>query len=121
MKFILYRSPESRAQKIPFPAMQAAELADAEELTVQTGAGSMLISRKNLSVRQALTTLAHLHEVIDSLVLQMVDASNEIMGDLDIPDSLNEVDEDVLDELLGNGANPDGLRLLLALEDDHEE
>ena len=51
----------------------------------------------------------------------MVDASNEIMGDLDIPDSLNEVDEDVLDELLGCGANPDGLRLLLALEDDHEE
>ena len=119
MKFILYRNPENRAQKIPFPAMQAAELADAEELTVQTGAGS--ISRKNLTVRQALTTLAHLHEVIDSLVLQMVDASNEIMGDLDIPDSLNEVDEDVLDELLGNGANPDGLRLLLALEDGHEE
>ena len=121
MKFILYRNPENRAQKIPFPAMQAAELADVEELTVQTGAGSILISRKNLTVRQALTTLAHLHEVIDSLVLQMVDASNEIVGDLDIPDSLNEVDEDVLDELLGNGANPDGLRLLLALEDDHEE
>lgn len=103
MKFILYRNPESRAQKIPFPAMQAAELADAEELTVQTGAGSILISRKNLTVRQALATLTHLHEVIDSLVLQMVDASNEIVGDLDIPDSLNEVDEDVLDELLGNG------------------
>ena len=67
MKFILYRNPENRAQKIPFPAMQAAELADTEELTVQTGAGSMLISRKNLTVRQALTTLAHLHEVIDSL------------------------------------------------------
>jgi hypothetical protein len=105
MKFILYRNPESRAQKIPFPAMQAAELADAEELTVQTGAGSILISRKNLTVRQALATLTHLHEVIDSLVLQMVDASNEIVGDLDIPDSLNEVDEDVLDELLGNGAS----------------
>ena len=105
MKFILYRNPESRAQKIPFPAMQAAELADAEELTVQTGAGSILISRKNLTVRQALATLTHLHEVIDSLVLQMVDASNEIVGDLDIPDSLNVVDEDVLDELLGNGAS----------------
>ena len=105
MKFILYRNPESRAQKIPFPAMQAAELADAAELTVQTGAGSILISRKNLTVRQALATLTHLHEVIDSLVLQMVDASNEIVGDLDIPDSLNEVDEDVLDELLGNGAS----------------
>ena len=105
MKFILYRNPESRAQKIPFPAMQAAELADAEELTVQTGAGRILISRKNLTVRQALATLTHLHEVIDSLVLQMVDASNEIVGDLDIPDSLNEVDEDVLDELLGNGAS----------------
>ena len=121
MKFILYRSPESRAQKIPFPAIQAAELADAEELTVQTGAGSMLISRKNLTVRQALTTLAHHHGDLDSMFLQLVDASNEIMGDLDIPDSLNEVDEDVLDELLGNGAHPDGLRLLLALEDDHEE
>lgn len=32
MKFVLHRNPENRNQKIPFPAMQMAELADAEQL-----------------------------------------------------------------------------------------
>lgn len=30
MKFTLHRKPDSKAQKIPFPAMQIAGLADAE-------------------------------------------------------------------------------------------
>lgn len=32
--------------------------------------------------------------------------------------AIDHVDEDVLDALLGCGANPDGLRMLLALEDE---
>ena len=36
MKFVLHRNPENRNQKIPFPAMQMAELADAEQLTMLT-------------------------------------------------------------------------------------
>ena len=118
MKFVLNRNPENRNQKIPFPAMQMAGLADAEQLTIQADAGSILISREDITARQAIT---HLYEVIDSLILQLVDASNEIVDVLDIPDPLETVDEELLDDLLECGANPDGLRLLLAVEDEADE
>ena len=121
MKFVLHRNPENRNQKIPFPAMQMAGLADAEQLTIQADAGSILISREDITARQAITTITHLYEVIDSLILQLVDASNEIVDVLDIPDPLETVDEELLDDLLECGANPDGLRLLLAVEDDADE
>ena len=121
MKFVLHRNPENRNQKIPFPAMQMAELADAEQLTIQADAGSILISREDITARQAITTINHLYEVIDSLILQLVDASNEIVDVLDIPDPLEAMDEDLLDDLLECGANLDGLRLLLAVEDEADE
>ena len=121
MKFVLNRNPENRNQKIPFPAMQMAGLADAEQLTIQADAGSILISRVDITARQAITTITHLYEVIDSLILQLVDASNEIVDVLDIPDPLETVDEELLDDLLECGANPDGLRLLLAVEDEADE
>ena len=121
MKFVLNRNPENRNQKIPFPAMQMAGLVDAEELTIQADAGSILISREDITAQQAITTITHLSEVIDSLILQLVDASNEIVDVLDIPDPLETVDEELLDDLLECGANPDGLRLLLAVEDEADE
>lgn len=121
MKFVLHRNPENRNQKIPFPAMQVAGLADAEQLTIQADAGSILISREDITAQQAITTITHLSEVIDSLILQLVDASNEIVDVLDIPDPLETVDEELLDDLLECGANPDGLRLLLAVEDEADE
>ena len=121
MKFVLHRNPENRNQIIPFPAMQVAGLADAKQLTIQADAGSILISREDITARQAITTITHLYEVIDSLILQLVDASNEIVDVLDIPDPLETVDEDLLDDLLECGANPDGLRLLLAVEDEADE
>ena len=121
MKFVLHRNPENRNQKVPFPALQIAGLADAEELTIQADAGSILISREDITPQQAITTITHLYEVIDALILQLVDASNEIVDVLDLPDPLDTVDEDLLDELLGCGANPDGLRLLLGLEDEEFE
>ena len=121
MKFVLNRNPENRNQKIPVPARQMAGLADAKQLTIQADAGSILISREDITARQAITTITHLYEVIDSLILQLVDASNEIVDVLDIPDPLETVDEDLLDDLLECGANPDGLRLLLAVEDEADE
>lgn len=121
MKFILHRNPENRNQKVPFPALQIAGLADAEELTIQADAGSILISREDITPLQAITTITHLYEVIDALILQLVDASNEIVDVLDLTDPLDTVDEELLDELLGGGTNPDGLRLLLGVEDEMDE
>ena len=54
MKFILHRDPENRSQKIPYPALQISQLADADELTIQADSGSILVSRNDLTVRQAL-------------------------------------------------------------------
>ena len=92
MKFVLHRNPENRNQKIPFPAMQMSGLADAEELTIQADAGSILISREDITPQQAIITITHLYEVIDSLILQLADASNEIAEELGISDPLETVD-----------------------------
>ena len=46
MKFVLHRNTENRNQKIPFPAMQVAGLADAEQLTIQADAGSIQASEE---------------------------------------------------------------------------
>ena len=122
MKFILNHDPENRNQKIPYAAMQIAGLASAEELVIRADAGSILISRKDITPRQAITMITHLYEVIDALMLQLVDTSNEAASVLEkIPDLLDELDETVLDDLLTNGADPDGLRLLLAQEDEEDE
>lgn len=121
MKFILHRDPENRSQKIPYPALQISQLADADELTIQADAGSILVSRDGLTVRQALTTIGHLYEVVDTLMEQLVDATMEISSDLDdTHDPLDEIDDDVLDDLLSSGADPDGLRMLLMLEEEDD-
>ena len=119
MKFILYRDPNSKIQKIPYAAMQTAELADAKKLVLYAGDGCVLLCRDRVSLREAVGTLTYLNEVVDFLVLQLVNASNEAAGTLEnAPDPLGELDEDVLDALIASGADPDGLRLLLAQEDD---
>lgn len=121
MKFILHRDPDNRSQKIPYPALQISQLADANELTIQADAGSILVSRDDITARQALTTIRYLYEVVDSLMEQLVDATKEISSDLGgIHDPLEDVDDDVLDDLLSSGADPDGLRMLLAMEEDDD-
>lgn len=117
MKFILHRDPDNRSQKIPYPALQISQLADANELTIQADAGSILVSRDDITARQALTTIRHLYEVME----QLVDATKEISSDLGgLHDPLEDVDDDVLDDLLSSGADPDGLRMLLAMEEDDD-
>ena len=44
MKFTLHRKPDSKAQKIPFPAMQIAGLADAEALVLRAEEGCILLA-----------------------------------------------------------------------------
>ena len=117
----LHRDPDNRSQKIPYSALQISQLADANELTIQADAGSILVSRDDITARQALTTIRHLYEVVDSLMEQLVDATKEISSDLGgLHDPLEDVDDDVLDDLLSSGADPDGLRMLLAMEEDDD-
>ena len=118
MKFILYRDPQNRNQKIPFPAMEISGLANTDELMIHADAGCILISRNDLSASEALKTIANLRATINCLRELLVNVSNEVSNGLDIQDPLFVVDEDVLEDLLKCGANPDGLRLLLALEEE---
>ena len=121
MNFILYRDPKNKSQKIPYAVMQTAKLVDAEKLVLYAGAGCVLLCKEKVSARNAVQTIAHLNEMVDSLVFQLVDASNEIANTTDIPDPLDHMDKDVLEALLGCGANPDGLRMLLAQGDEEIE
>ena len=51
---------------------------------------------------------------------QLVDATMEISDLDDTHDPLDEIDDDVLDDLLSSGADPDGLRMLLMLEEEDD-
>ena len=59
----------------------------------------------------------YLNQLSDSLVLQLVDASNQVSSVLPPqPDLLDAFDEEVLKDLVRSGADPDGLRILLEPE-----
>lgn len=59
----------------------------------------------------------YLNRLSDSLVLQLVDASNQVSSVLPPqPDLLDPFDEEVLKDLVRSGADPDGLRILLEPE-----
>ena len=60
MKFTLHRKPDSKAQKIPFPAMQIAGLADAEALVLRAEEGCILLARDSLSTREIVKVIAFL-------------------------------------------------------------
>ena len=117
MKFILHREADSKSQKIPYAALQISALAGATELAVQTGDGCILICRNELTVREAASTIAQLNAIIESLMEELVDASKEAARELeDVPDPLDELDEEVLDNLLACGADSEGLRFILEME-----
>ena len=104
MQFVIYPDLDKPGLTLSPLIKVLSGLVGSEKLICDVPKGCVLLSRDKLSVKEALQMI--------------VDASNEIANTTDIPDPLDHVDEDVLDALLGCGANPDGLRMLLALEDE---
>lgn len=122
MKFTLNRDPENKTQKIPYPAMQLSGLADAKELVLHAEEGFLLLSRKELSTREAINIFTQLNRILTLLAKQLIDDSNEIAGLLDeADDPLDEFDEDAIGALVDCGADPEGLRMLLAVEEADDE
>lgn len=120
-EFMLYRSPGARSMKIPYPAMQLSGLAGEEELRLRMGNGGVLVCRKVLSVRDSTELIAFLRHQADRLAESLVCASRAAAEELtEPPDPLDELNEDVVGDLLAGGADPDGLRMLMELEADHE-
>ena len=111
MKFTLHRKPDSKAQKIPFPAMQIAGLADAEALVLRAEEGCILLARDSLSTR----------EIVKSMAEQLAKKSDEMASLQEEDDPLNAFDEDEIDTLEDFCINLEGLRSLLAMEDGRDE
>lgn len=122
MKLLLPRNPENRKQQIPYPAMEISNLANAEELLLYVDEGSILLSRKEISTREAIQTITQLSYVVGNLMTQLVDASQEMAGQPEErEDPLDEFDEGTLEDLMDCGADPDGLRMLLLMEETADE
>ena len=117
MKFTLHRKPDSKAQKIPFPAMQIAGLADAEALVLRAEEGCILLARDSLSTREIVKVIAFLDEIVTS----MAEKSDEMASLQEEDDPLNAFDEDEIDTLEDFCINLEGLRSLLAMEDGRDE
>ena len=122
MKLLLPRNPENRKQQIPYPAMEISNLANAEELLLYVDEGSILLSRKEISTREAIQTITQLSCVVGNLMTQLVDASQEMAGQPEErEDPLDEFDEGTLEDLMDCGADPEGLRMLLLMEETADE
>lgn len=122
MRFNLHHDPERKTLTIPRAALQISHLADAEELLLLVDEGSILLSRKELSTREAIQTITQLSCVVGNLMTQLVDASQEMAGQPEEQeDPLNEFDEGTLEDLVDCGADPDGLRMLLLMEETADE
>ena len=122
MKFNLHHDPECKTLTIPGAALQISRLADAEELLLYAGEGSILLSRRELSTREAIQTLTNLGRIARNLLTQLVDASQEMAGQPEErEDPLDEFDEGTLEDLMDCGADPDGLRMLLLMEETADE
>ena len=122
MKFNLHHDPEHKTLTIPRAALQLSNLADAEELLLYVDEGSILLSRSELSTREAIQTLTNLGRIAGNLMTQLVDASQEMAGQPEErEDPLDEFDEGTLEDLMDCGADPDGLRMLLLMEETADE
>ena len=122
MKFNLHHDPERKTLTIPRAALQISRLADAEELLLYAGEGSILLSRRELSTSEAIQTLTNLGRIAGNLMTQLVDASQEMAGQPEErEDPLDEFDEGTLEDLMDCGADPDGLRMLLLMEEPADE
>ena len=118
MKFTLHRKPDSKAQKIPFPAMQIAGLADAEALVLRAEEGCILLAHDTLSTREVVKMIAFLDEIVTSMAEQLAGKSGEMAGLQEEDDPLDVFNEDEIDTLEDFGINLEGLRMLLAMEED---
>ena len=118
MKFTLHRKSDSKAQKIPYAALQIAGLADAEELVLRAEEGCILLAHDPLSTREVVKMIAFLDEIVTSMAEQLAEKSGEMDSLQEEDDPLDVFNEDEIDTLEDFGINLEGLRMLLAMEED---
>ena len=121
MKFYVHRDPSNKLQKIPYVALQMSKLADADGLLLDVGEGTILLSRGEMSTREAMKMVSHLEQMSVDLMKQLTEASYKVLRCPEgCEDPLDEFDEDIIENLMGCGADLDGLRMLLIMEDSED-
>ena len=75
MKFYVHRDPNNKLQMIPYVALQMSKLADADGLLLDVGEGTILLSRGEMSTREAMKMVSHLEQMSVDLVKQLTEAS----------------------------------------------
>ena len=122
MKFYVHRDPNNKLQMIPYVALQMSKLADADGLLLDVGEGTILLSRGEMSTREAMKMVSHLEQMSVDLVKQLTEASYKALSCPEgCKDPLDEFDEDVIENLMGCGADLAGLRMLLLQEEAEDE
>src|SRR5699024_9575434 len=122
MKFYVHRDPNNKLQMIPYVALQMSKLADADGLLLDVGEGTILLSRGEMSTSEAMKMVSHLEQMSVDLVKQLTEASYKALSCPEgCKDPLDEFDEDVIENLMGCGADLDGLRMLLLQEEAEDE
>lgn len=119
MKFKFCHDPEKKTLAIPRAALQLAKLAEAEELTIHTESGCVLVTRDDLSAGETVGVIQLLSNLNVSLISQLAEASREAVWSK-ADDLLDGLDEDILDMLIDTGVDLGGLRCLLEQEAAHE-
>lgn len=122
MYFKLYRDIKKETISLPKAAVQLSGLSGAKELTLQTGSGFVLTARNDLTTRECVLLIQFLTDTAASLLTQLAVKSDAVLRQSvhSHPDS-DELDEDMIADLESCGVNPDGLRLLLSLEETEDE
>ena len=89
---------------------------------LDVGEGTILLSRGEMSTREAMKMVSHLEQMSVDLVKQLTEASYKALSCPEgCKDPLDEFDEDVIENLMGCGADLDGLRMLLLQEEAEDE
>ena len=80
MKFYVHRDPNNKLQMIPYVALQMYKLADADGLLLAVGEGTILLSRGEMSTREAMKMVSHLEQMSVDLVKQLTEASYKALS-----------------------------------------
>lgn len=124
MDLFISRADEAESQQIPEAVLECSGLMKAKRLLVHADSNYILITEPCMSAKELLELISSLRESVEALLFELVHASQHIHLKCDWGgDPLEMIDEDVVRELIGCGANMEGLRLLLmkeAIETDDE-
>lgn len=77
MKFKMFHDPNKKTLSIPRAALQMSKLADAEELTIHTESGCVLLARDDLTAAECVAVMKLLTDNTVALMEQLAKATQE--------------------------------------------